>query len=242
MNGVGCGASVSLNDLEKSYDRAAAVAGVSLDIHSGEFLTLLGPSGSGKTTTLMMIAGFETPTGGDIAIDGKSVVAVPPYRRNIGMVFQNYALFPHLTVADQLCPLSLGDATLLQRKANIVTDREMGKQSVVLEHHADVAAIRRHGDDRLPVDGDVAAGRRLEAGDHHQGCRLAGPARPEQRQEFTGVDVERNSGHRSRAIVALLQVVERYRRAAADPVHRRQLNSHLLNRSMTLSRFSIHQS
>jgi spermidine/putrescine ABC transporter ATP-binding subunit len=96
------GASVSLDHLQKSYDRVAAVAGVSLDIHSGEFLTLLGPSGSGKTTTLMMIAGFETPTSGDIAIDGKSVVAVPPYRRNIGMVFQNYALFPHLTVADNI--------------------------------------------------------------------------------------------------------------------------------------------
>src|SRR5258708_7461397 len=102
MNGAGRGASVSLNRLEKSYDRVTAVAGVSLDIHSGEFLTLLGPSGSGKTTTLMMIAGFDTPTGGDIAIDGKSIVAVPPYRRNIGMVFQNYALFPHLTVADNI--------------------------------------------------------------------------------------------------------------------------------------------
>jgi spermidine/putrescine ABC transporter ATP-binding subunit len=102
MNGVGRGASVSLNDLEKNYGGVAAVVGVSLDIHSGEFLTLLGPSGSGKTTTLMMIAGFETPTGGDIAIDGKSVVAIPPYRRNIGMVFQNYALFPHLTVADNI--------------------------------------------------------------------------------------------------------------------------------------------
>jgi spermidine/putrescine ABC transporter ATP-binding subunit len=101
-NAAGRGASVSLNALEKSYDRAAAVGGVSLDIHSGEFLTLLGPSGSGKTTTLMMIAGFETPTRGDIAIDGKSVVAMPPYRRNIGMVFQNYALFPHLTAADNI--------------------------------------------------------------------------------------------------------------------------------------------
>jgi spermidine/putrescine ABC transporter ATP-binding subunit len=102
MNGVGRGASVSLNDLQKNYGGVAAVVGVSLDIRSGEFLTLLGPSGSGKTTTLMMIAGFETPTGGDIAIDGKSVVAMPPYRRNIGMVFQNYALFPHLTVADNI--------------------------------------------------------------------------------------------------------------------------------------------
>ncbi|HLG46038.1 MAG TPA: ABC transporter ATP-binding protein [Reyranella sp.] len=96
------GASVALSDLEKSYDRVAAVAGVSLDIRSGEFLTLLGPSGSGKTTTLMMIAGFETPTAGDIAIDSQSVVGLPPYRRNIGMVFQNYALFPHLTVAENI--------------------------------------------------------------------------------------------------------------------------------------------
>lgn len=96
------GASVALRDLEKSYDRVSAVAGVSLDVRAGEFLTLLGPSGSGKTTTLMMIAGFETPTGGDIAIDGTSVVGMPPYRRNIGMVFQNYALFPHLTVAENI--------------------------------------------------------------------------------------------------------------------------------------------
>jgi spermidine/putrescine ABC transporter ATP-binding subunit len=101
-NGACRGASVTLDHLQKCYDRATAVAGVSLNIHSGEFLTLLGPSGSGKTTTLMMIAGFETPTSGDIAIDGQSIVAVPPYRRNIGMVFQNYALFPHLTVADNI--------------------------------------------------------------------------------------------------------------------------------------------
>jgi spermidine/putrescine ABC transporter ATP-binding subunit len=97
---------VTLSNLEKTYDRANAAAkavdGVSLDIRSGEFLTMLGPSGSGKTTTLMMIAGFETPTAGDIAIDGKSVVAMPPYRRNIGMVFQNFALFPHLTVEENV--------------------------------------------------------------------------------------------------------------------------------------------
>jgi spermidine/putrescine ABC transporter ATP-binding subunit len=102
MNGADRGASVSLKGLEKRYDRVAAVAGVSLDIRSGEFLTLLGPSGSGKTTALMMIAGFEAPTSGDIAIDGRSVVTMPPYRRNIGMVFQNYALFPHLTAADNI--------------------------------------------------------------------------------------------------------------------------------------------
>src|ERR1700753_2628887 len=96
------GASVMLSGVEKRFDSVGAVCGVSLDIRSGEFLTLLGPSGSGKTSTLMMIAGFETPTGGDIAIDGKSVVAMPPHHRNIGMVFQNYALFPHLTAADNI--------------------------------------------------------------------------------------------------------------------------------------------
>ena len=101
-NGAGRGASVALSDLEKKFERVNAVDGVSLDIRSGEFLTLLGPSGSGKTTTLMMIAGFEMPTAGDIAIDGTSVIAMPPYRRNIGMVFQNYALFPHLTVEDNI--------------------------------------------------------------------------------------------------------------------------------------------
>lgn len=99
---VGRGAAVSLAGLEKSFERVGAVRGVSLDIRSGEFLTLLGPSGSGKTTTLMMIAGFETPTAGDIAIDGRSVVGMPPYRRNIGMVFQSYALFPHLTVSENV--------------------------------------------------------------------------------------------------------------------------------------------
>ncbi len=96
------GAVVSLSGVEKRYDGVGAVRGISLDVRSGEFLTLLGPSGSGKTTTLMMIAGFETPSAGDIKVDGRSVVAIPPNKRNLGMVFQNYALFPHLTVADNI--------------------------------------------------------------------------------------------------------------------------------------------
>jgi spermidine/putrescine ABC transporter ATP-binding subunit len=98
----GRGAKVSLVGLEKRFDEVGAVRGISLEIGSGEFLTLLGPSGSGKTTTLMMIAGFETPTDGDVAIDGRSVMGLPPHKRNIGMVFQSYALFPHLTVAENI--------------------------------------------------------------------------------------------------------------------------------------------
>jgi len=101
-NGAGRGASVALTDLEKKFERVNAVDGVSLDIRSGEFLTLLGPSGSGKTTTLMMIAGFETPSAGTITLDGKDLARAKPYQRNIGVVFQNYALFPHMTVAENV--------------------------------------------------------------------------------------------------------------------------------------------
>jgi putative spermidine/putrescine transport system ATP-binding protein len=89
---------LTLQGLAKSYDgRAAAVDGISLDIARGEFVTLLGPSGSGKTTTLMMIAGFEEPTAGEIRLGGRDVTGVPAYHRNIGVVFQSYALFPHMT-------------------------------------------------------------------------------------------------------------------------------------------------
>ena len=87
-----------LRDVIKTYDgRSNAVDGVAIAIERGEFITFLGPSGSGKTTTLMMIAGFEHPTRGTIELDGQDLTQRKPYQRNIGMVFQNYALFPHMT-------------------------------------------------------------------------------------------------------------------------------------------------
>ncbi len=94
---------VEFEDIAKSYDgRVMAVQGLNLAVRRGEFLSLLGPSGSGKTTCLMMLAGFETPTAGAIRISGHSVHALPPRKRGIGMVFQDYALFPHMTVEDNL--------------------------------------------------------------------------------------------------------------------------------------------
>jgi spermidine/putrescine ABC transporter ATP-binding subunit len=93
---------VTLRAVSKHYGRAIAVNNVSLDVFEGEFVTLLGPSGSGKTTTLMLIAGFEAPTSGEIRIRGASVVARPPEKRDIGMVFQSYALFPHMSVFDNV--------------------------------------------------------------------------------------------------------------------------------------------
>jgi putative spermidine/putrescine transport system ATP-binding protein len=91
-----------LRGLRKSFGNAVAVDGVDLEVRRGEFLTLLGPSGSGKTTTLRMVAGFMSPSGGSIEIDGQDMTRVPPYRRDVGMVFQNYALFPHMTAAQNV--------------------------------------------------------------------------------------------------------------------------------------------
>ena len=94
---------VEFERVQKSYDgETLVVKDLNLNIGKGEFLTMLGPSGSGKTTCLMMLAGFETATHGDIRLDGKPINSVPPHKRGIGMVFQNYALFPHMTVAENL--------------------------------------------------------------------------------------------------------------------------------------------
>jgi spermidine/putrescine ABC transporter ATP-binding subunit len=96
------GGEVRLESLTKVYGSVVAVEGATVTIDPGSFFTLLGPSGSGKTTTLMMIAGFVHPTRGAILVDGKPVAALPPQKRNLGMVFQSYAVFPHLTVFENI--------------------------------------------------------------------------------------------------------------------------------------------
>lgn len=93
---------VQLRNLVKRYGNATAVHDVSFDVHEGELVALLGPSGCGKTTTLRLVAGFIEPTAGTIMFDDRDVTYLPPYRRNTGMVFQSYALFPHMTVADNV--------------------------------------------------------------------------------------------------------------------------------------------
>jgi spermidine/putrescine ABC transporter ATP-binding subunit len=100
--------SIRIANLTKTYGRTLAVNNISLDIEKGEFLTLLGPSGSGKTTTLMMIAGFAFPTSGDILIGAESIIQQPAHRRNIGVVFQHYSLFPHMTTFENIAfPLKM---------------------------------------------------------------------------------------------------------------------------------------
>jgi putative spermidine/putrescine transport system ATP-binding protein len=112
---------VSFRGVQKTYDGVhLIVKSLDLDIARGEFLTLLGPSGSGKTTCLMLLAGFEVPTQGDILLAGRRLNDVPPHKRNIGMVFQNYALFPHLTVNENLAyPLTVRKLPKSEIKAKV---------------------------------------------------------------------------------------------------------------------------
>jgi putative spermidine/putrescine transport system ATP-binding protein len=103
---------LELRSISKSYGAFTAVADLSLRLAKGEFLSLLGPSGSGKTTTLTMIAGLLQPTSGEIFLEGRPVTPLPPYKRDIGVVFQNYALFPHMTVAKNIAfPLTMRGAS-----------------------------------------------------------------------------------------------------------------------------------
>ncbi|KRB01915.1 branched-chain amino acid ABC transporter substrate-binding protein [Pseudomonas sp. Root68] len=111
---------VSLRNLNKHYGDFAAVDNISLDIKDGEFLTFLGSSGSGKSTTLSMLAGFETPSSGEILVNGQSLVNVPPHKRDIGMVFQRYSLFPHLSVRDNIVfPLAIRKLAAAERERRV---------------------------------------------------------------------------------------------------------------------------
>lgn len=111
---------VRLLDLNKQYGDFSAVDNISLDIRDGEFLTFLGSSGSGKSTTLSMLAGFETPSSGEILVKGASLVKVPPHKRDIGMVFQRYSLFPHLSVRDNIAfPLAIRKLSSAERERKV---------------------------------------------------------------------------------------------------------------------------
>ncbi|MBP1805413.1 putative spermidine/putrescine transport system ATP-binding protein [Rubellimicrobium aerolatum] len=112
---------VQFDRVQKSYDgQTLVVKDLNLSIPKGEFLTMLGPSGSGKTTCLMMLAGFETATNGEIRLQGRNINDVPPHKRGIGMVFQNYALFPHMSVAENLSfPLEVRKMGQAEREAKV---------------------------------------------------------------------------------------------------------------------------
>jgi putative spermidine/putrescine transport system ATP-binding protein len=123
-----------LANLTKRYGEVEAVAGINLEIKRGEFFTLLGPSGSGKTTTLRMIAGFEEPSGGTIELAGENVSGIPPYARAVNTVFQDYALFPHMTVGQNVeYGLRVARASKAERRRR----REEALEMVRLPRYAD---------------------------------------------------------------------------------------------------------
>ncbi|QPC42672.1 ABC transporter ATP-binding protein [Kaustia mangrovi] len=131
------GARLVLRDVAKRYGDVTALEPTSIEIEPGEFFSLIGPSGSGKSTLLGAVAGFIPPTGGHIEIDGDDVVSMPPFRRNIGMVFQNYALFPHMSVFDNVAfPLRLRKMAArdvrerVERMLATVRLPDMGKRAI----------------------------------------------------------------------------------------------------------------
>ena len=123
----GDAAFVAFEHVQKSYDgETLVVKDLNLDIGKGEFLTMLGPSGSGKTTCLMMLAGFETATHGEIRLAGRPINNIPPHKRGIGMVFQNYALFPHMTVGENLAfPLQVRKLPKAEAAAKVARALDM---------------------------------------------------------------------------------------------------------------------
>ncbi|MFF4989502.1 ABC transporter ATP-binding protein [Streptosporangium saharense] len=125
---VATGGEVELDGLKKKYGAVEAVRGVSLNIRRGEFLAILGPSGAGKTTLLNMLTGFEKPTSGAIRINGRDVARLAPHRRGIGVVFQHYALFKHMTVAQNVgFPLRMRRMPLREQRGHIQNALEMVK-------------------------------------------------------------------------------------------------------------------
>ena len=119
---------LTIVDVRKSFGAVQALRGVSLEVGRGEFLSFLGPSGCGKTTLLRIIAGFETPTGGSVQLDGRPIDHLPPYRRPVGFVFQNLALFPHLSVAN-----NVGFGLAIRRERGAAAQRKIEEALALVE-------------------------------------------------------------------------------------------------------------
>ena len=186
------------NDLEciqvkKHFGSVRAVDDVSFEIPKGSFFSILGPSGCGKTTLMRMIAGFESPTSGDIRIKGNSVIGTPPNRRNVKMVFQHLALFPMMNVYERIAyGLRCAGASkeVIRTKVHdVLADIHHRKQRQMLEDHLHVAPVGRQRQHALALDLDVARRGRLESGDHPHQRGLATAGGAENRIEGAGGNI-----------------------------------------------------
>ena len=129
---------IELKNLTKNFDDQQVLRGINLDIYENEFLTLLGPSGCGKTTTLRIIAGFEEPSGGEVLFNGIEISKLPPYKREVNTVFQKYALFPHLNVAE-----NIGFGLNLKKVDKDVIAQKVTKKGGYRKQHQTLAVPRR---------------------------------------------------------------------------------------------------
>lgn len=130
--------SISIDGLRKQFGRTFVLDSITMDISGGEFVSLLGPSGSGKTTLLMTIAGFSRPNAGSIRFGSREIVNLPPHKRNIGMVFQNYALFPHMTVAENVAyPLRVRGVSKIEQSERVRRTLEMVDLGKLLNRRPD---------------------------------------------------------------------------------------------------------
>ena len=167
------GGEVKLIDLVKQFGDVTAVDGINLQMPAGEFFSMLGPSGCGKTTTLRMIAGFEQPTSGQILLDGEDMAFTPPHKRNVNTVFQSYALFPHLSVQDNV---AFG---LRRQKAAQERDQAAGRRGAGAGAADRLRAAQAGADVGRPAAaGGAGPGAGAEAGGAAAG-RAAGRARRE---------------------------------------------------------------
>ena len=163
---------VTFSRIRKTYDgESYVIRDLNLEIAEGEFLSLLGPSGSGKTTTLMLLAGFESPSGGTITLNGRTLNELPPHKRDIGMVFQNYALFPHMTVAENIAfPLSVRGVAKAEQRERVaralcvfvrqaVEHPESSRLMLRLFHGASIPDAPMNAGVRADIQEGLAAGR-----------------------------------------------------------------------------------
>ena len=227
-------ASVGIRDVKKAFGPTQVIHGVDISIADGEFVVLVGPSGCGKSTLLRMIAGLENISGGEIRIGERVVNNVPPKERDIAMVFQNYALYPHMTVAANmgfslklrgapkteiddrvdraaailglkpLLDLRFRHAAQPQREGQVVVHALVRVERVGLEDHGHVAVARREVVHDLAADPDLARGDLLEPGDHPERRRLAAARRADEHHELALGDVEVEVAHRSHVVAVEL--------------------------------------
>ena len=128
--------SIRFDAVSKAYGAVRVIDDLSLDIAKGEFVSLLGPSGSGKTTLLMILAGFEAPTAGAVWLDGRRIDRLPPYKRDMGVVFQNYALFPHMSIAENIAfPLHMRGVGKAEREEKVTRALDMVQLSAQRDRH-----------------------------------------------------------------------------------------------------------